>query len=138
MTRFVGSDVSKATLDWAETQGDAGSVPNDENGHLALIEPLNQHPPERIVMEATGGYELPAQLALYEAGLPVACVNARHVRSFAKALGRLAKTDALDAQVLAQFAQVVQPELRQPKQPSLLAEASHRRRQLIQIAHTRV
>jgi transposase len=69
MTGCVGIDVSKATLDWADTQGDSGSVPNDENGYLALIEALNLNPPERIVMEATGGYEIPAQLSL-RAALP--------------------------------------------------------------------
>ena len=91
--------------------------------------------PERIVLEATGGYEAPAAAALGVAGLPVVVVNPRHVRDFARSIGRLAKTDALDAQVLALFAARIQPELR-PLPDATMRELSAvlaRRRQLIEM-----
>ena len=87
-------------------------VANDEVGIQLLVERLQQLGPERIVLEATGGYELPALAALGCAALPAVAVNPRQVRDFAKATGRLAKTDRLDAQVLAHFAEAVHPEPR--------------------------
>ena len=91
--------------------------------------------PARIVVEATGGYELPVVRALVEAGLPVIVVNPRHVRDFAKALGRLAKTDTLDAQVLALFAARVQPPVRPRPDAATtdLAALLARRRQVIEM-----
>ena len=88
--------------------------------------------PKIVLLEATGGYEIPAAYALYEAGLPVVIMNPKTVRHFAKAIGRLAKTDKLDAQVLALYAQSIQPPVRPLKDPEQLelANLMTRRRQL--------
>jgi transposase len=132
----VGIDVSKSTLDVAIEPAHQGwQVTNDEHGIRLVVERLSELRPERIVLEATGGYELPLLAALGCAELPAVAVNPRQVREFAKALGRLAKTDALDAQVLAQFAAVVKPELR-PLPDSATRELAGllaRRRQLIEM-----
>jgi transposase len=106
----VGIDVAKARLDVAvRPSGAAWHVPNDEAGLAALVERLTALAPALVVLEATGGLEVPAAAALAAAGLPAAVVNPRQVRDFAKAVGQLAKTDALDAQVLARFGEVVRP-----------------------------
>lgn len=110
---FVGVDVAKATLDLASRpDGTVMHVPNDETGIAQLVTQLGQTPPTLIVLEATGGREAPVAAALATAGLAVAIVNPRQVRDFAKATGQLAKTDALDARVLAHFAEVVRPDPR--------------------------
>ena len=130
----VGIDVSKATLDVAiEPTRQRWQVANDEHGIQHLVERLGSLHPERIVLEATGGYELPLLAALGCAELPAVAVNPRQVRAFAKAVGQLAKTDALDAQVLAQFAAVVKPELRPLPDAATreLAGLLARRRQLV-------
>lgn len=107
---FVGIDVAKATLDLASRpDGTVLCVPNDETGIAQLVTQLSQTGPTLIVLEATGGREAPVAAALATAGLAVAIVNPRQVRDFAKATGQLAKTDALDARVLAHFAEVVRP-----------------------------
>ena len=94
---FVGIDVSKATLDVASRPTASGStVANDDAGIAVLMTSLQQLRPTLIVLEATGGYELPVVRALVEAALPVIVANPRHVRDFAKATGRLAKTDLSD------------------------------------------
>jgi transposase len=132
----VGIDVSKATLDVAiEPTRGRWQVANDESGIQQLVERLRQLQPERIVLEATGGYELPALAALGCAELPAVAVNPRQVRDFAKAIGRLAKTDALDAQLLAQFAAVVKPALRPLPDAATreLAGLLARRRQLVEM-----
>jgi len=132
--RYVGIDVSKSTLDVAiEPTHEHWHVTNDEPGIQHLVERLKPLHPERIVLEATGGYELAALAALGCADLPAVAVNPRQVRDFAKALGQLAKTDALDAQVLARFAAVVQPALRPLPDAATreLAGLLARRRQLI-------
>jgi transposase len=110
-------------------------VANDEAGIQLLVERLQQLGPERIVLEATGGYELPALAALGCAALPAVAVNPRPVRDFAKATGRLAKTDRLDAQVLAQFAAAIKPELRPLPDAATreLAGLLARRRDLIEM-----
>jgi transposase len=106
----VGIDVAKAHLDIAvRPSGEAWPVPNTEAGIAQVIERLAPLAPELIVLEASGGWEILAASSLAEAGLPVAVVNPRQVRDFARAIGQLAKTDALDAQVLARFAEVVHP-----------------------------
>jgi transposase len=111
--RSVGVDVSQATLDVAVyPSGEQWQVSNDDGGIRQLVERLKALAPDRIVLEATAGYELPLLAALGSASLPVVAANPRQVRDFARATGRLAKTDALDAQVLAQFAAVVRPKLR--------------------------
>ena len=113
MACFIGIDVAKATLDLAaEPPQSLGSFPNDEAGHTALVTALAALSPTLIVVEATGGYERAVTIALADAGLPVVVVNPRHARAFAQATGQLAKTDALDAAVLAQFAARVQPAVR--------------------------
>ncbi len=110
---WVGIDVSKAKLDVAvQPSGSTWQVGNDPGGISALTEQLGALSPERIVLEATGGFEVVVAAALASVALPVVVVNPRQVRDFARATGQLAKTDRLDAQVLAKFAQAIQPELR--------------------------
>jgi transposase len=106
---FVGIDVSKAHLDVALRPGATFRLANDPDGHAALVERLRPLAPALIVLEATGGLELPALAALAAAGLPAAAVNPRQARDFAKATGQLAKTDRLDAATLAHFAEAVRP-----------------------------
>ncbi len=133
---FVGIDVSKATLDVASRPTASGStVANDDAGIAVLMTSLHQLRPTLIVLEATGGYELPVVRALVEAALPVIVANPRHVRDFAKATGRLAKTDRIDAQVLARFAEQVRPALRPLPTPATQALAAllARRRQLVEM-----
>lgn len=101
---FVGIDVSQARLDIAARPGTSSSPPHHESAIAAAVEQLRALSPTLIVLEATGGMEIPLTSALATAGLPVVVVTPRQVRDFAKASGRLAQTDVLDAQVLAQFA----------------------------------
>lgn len=108
----VGIDVSKAKLDVAVGDDPAFAVANDPDGHAALVARLRPLAPRRIVMEATGGYEAAAAAALAGAGLPVMVVNPRQARAFAKAMGYLAKTDAIDAVALAHFAAATKAEPR--------------------------
>lgn len=110
---FIGIDVSKKLLEVAVHQSDYHfSCPNDPKKFPSLISELISLRPARILLEATGGLERPLLQALSAFGLPVVVVNPRQVRDFAKALGLLAKTDRLDARVLAHFAASVQPPLR--------------------------
>jgi transposase len=105
---FVGIDVSQARLDFAvRPDGEVGQASNDEPGIAELATHLTAMAPTLIILEATGGLELPLAAALAAAALPVAVVNPRQVREFARASGRLAKTDRLDAQVLAHFGQAL-------------------------------
>ena len=107
---FVGIDISKTRLDVAlRPTGSAFTVPYDETGVTTVVQRMRTLSPAGIVLEATGGLEVLLSGALATAGLPVAMVNPRQVRDFARATGRLAKTDALDAQILAQFAEAVPP-----------------------------
>lgn len=134
MEHFIGIDVSKATLDLAALpDGESWTVTNDEQGLAELAPRLLALGPVVIVLEATGGFEMLAALTLAQAGLPVAVVNPRQVRDFAKAMGRLAKTDALDAGMLAEFAQRVRPTPRPlPDEAALLLEGLlTRRRQIV-------
>jgi len=131
---YVGIDVSKARLDVAvRPSGEPVSVTSDASGITTLIAQLSQVRPALIVMEATGGLERPLLRALVDAALPVIVVNPRQVRDFAKATGQLAKTDALDAQVLARFAEVIRPTLRVFPDPQTqeLAALLARRRQVL-------
>lgn len=109
---FVGIDVSQTRLDIALRPGTTFSVAHHESAIAQLVEHLRPLSPTLILLEATGGMELPLTSALATAGLPVVVVNPRQVRDFAKASGRLAKTDVLDAQTLAQFAEVMRPQPR--------------------------
>jgi transposase len=116
MSGFIGIDVSKADLFVArEGESDSRSYLNTEHGHRDLIRDLGRDgaPSELIVVEATGGYEKRLVTALGARGLPVVVVNPRQVRDFAKAMGQLAKTDKIDAHVLADFGARVKPEIRE-------------------------
>jgi len=132
--KYVGIDVSKR---WLEVQvyGEVESqkLGNDPDSFRTLIERMKAVQPVRIVFEATGGYERSAVKALSEAGFIVAVVNPTRVRRFAEALGTLAKTDKIDAQVIAHFASVVQPPAngRQTPLEEQLAACVERRRQLL-------
>lgn len=131
---FVGIDVSKARLDMAvRPSGEPLSVAYDATGITTVLTQLTQMQPTRIVVEATGGLERRLVRALVDAALPVMVVNPRQVRDFAKATGQLAKTDTLDAQVLARFAEVMQPTLRAlpDAQTQELAALLARRRQIL-------
>ena len=102
---YVGIDVAKSQVDVAaRPAGDVWRVDYDEPGVAALVAQLRTLNPATVLLEATGGIEVPLVSALGAASLPVVVVDPRQVRDFAKATGRLAKTDALDAQILAQFA----------------------------------
>jgi transposase len=111
--RFVGIDVSKARLDVAvRPAGKSWTLPHDDTGVQELVSQLVELGPTLVLLEATGGLELPLVAALAAAALPVVVVNPRQVRDFAKATGTLAKTDTLDAGVLAHFADAVRPSVR--------------------------
>lgn len=136
---YVGIDVSKARLDVAVLpHGERWASDNTPAGTAGLGERLLALAPALVVLEASGGYEAPCVAALAALGLPVVVVNPRQARDFAKALGRLAKTDAIDAVVLAEFAARVRPEVR-----PLLDEATReleallsRRRQVLEMLVT--
>ena len=130
----VGIDVSKDRLDVAV--GSTGTVrgfDNDAAGHDALAKHLRAASPARVVLEATGGYERAAVAALAAAGLPVIVVNPRRAREFARAAGVLAKTDRLDARVLALYAERLRPPARLLSSPEqqALEDLVARRAQLV-------
>ena len=131
---FVGIDVSKKQLDVAVLPGKLRfRIPNTDSGIHQLIQRLTPLQPQLILLEATGGYEILAAASLSQANLTVHVINPRQVRDFARSTGRLAKTDILDAQILAHFAAVVQPEPRPwpDAQQRELAALMARRRQLV-------
>jgi transposase len=130
----VGIDVAKANLVIGEhPSGTTWQTPNDEAGIASAVARLAALRPMRVVLEATGGYERQVAAALALAGLPVVVVNPRQVRDFAKATGHLAKTDRLDALVLAHFAAALQPPVRPLPDAATqeLAALVERRRQLV-------
>lgn len=133
---WVGIDVSKAFLDVAlSPKGRPWQLANDSRGIDQLRRELMRLEPMLVVLEATGGFEARAAEALRTAGLKVAVVNPRQVRDFARAMGRLAKTDRIDAETLALFAERVRPEPNQPTSESeqALDELLSRRRQLVEM-----
>ena len=133
---YVGIDVSKATLDIAvRPQNKTWTITNDEAGISSLVGDLKARQLILIVLESTGGLELPVVAALAAAQFPVVVVNPRQVRDFAKATGRFAKTDQIDADILAWFGEAVRPKVRPLKdnQAQKLAALITRRRQLIDI-----
>jgi transposase len=133
---FVGVDVSKDSLDVAIGPGkEIITFTNDQKGVDALIKKLSRIGPELIVLESTGGYERLATSSFVEARLPVVIVNPRQVRDFAKSAGILAKTDAIDARVIARFAAAVKPDIRQLKdrETSELTALVTRRRQIVEM-----
>lgn len=131
---FVGIDVSKDRLDvHLRPSGEAFAVARDSDGLEALAARLGGVRPELVVLEATGGFEAVVAARLAAAGLPLAVVNPRRIRDFAKACGKLAKTDPLDAAVIAHFGEAVHPEPRaMPDETQRnLGELVSRRGQLI-------
>src|SRR5437879_10876402 len=133
---FVGLDVAKATLDVAlRPSGEQWSVSNDEAGVAALVDRLRPLSPALVVCEATGGFERAAIAMLAAAGLPVVVANPRQIRDFARATGQLAKTDQIDAAILALFAERVRPTPRPlPDEAAQLLDALlTRRRQLLEM-----
>jgi len=133
---FVGIDVSKDRLDvHLRPAGQAFTIARDSKALEQLVTDLRALAPALIVVEATGGFELTVAAALAGAGLPLAVVNPRQIRDFARATGRLAKTDALDAQVIALFAERIRPEPRPlaDADSQTLAELVTRRRQVIEM-----
>jgi transposase len=134
--QWIGIDVAKAWLDVARSGAEpVQRVANDADGIAALVAALRQRPPRLVVLEATGGYETAVTAALVAVGVAVAVVNPRQVRDFARATGQLAKSDALDARVLALFAQRIQPPAR-PLPDAVaqdLAALLARRRQLVEM-----
>jgi transposase len=133
---FVGIDVAKDRLDvHLLPSGEAFAVTRDHAGLERLVAHLRQATPALVVLEATGGFEITVAAALSGAQLPLAVVNPRQIRDFARALGRLAKTDALDAQVMALFAERIRPEPRPlaDAQAQRLAERVARRRQIVEM-----
>lgn len=134
---FVGIDVARDKLDLARSDSNnVLTVPNDDHGIAAIVQSLRAAAPQRIVVEATGGIERALLNALLDAALPVALVNPGHVRYLAKGLGILAKTDAIDAHVLVEFARLAEPRLarkRSKNQTELDGLVTCRR----QLLHTR-
>jgi transposase len=131
---FVGIDVCKANLDChCRPDGSTFRCPNDEQGVAELVRRLAALSPALVVLEATGGYEIPAACALSVAGLSVAVINPRQARDFAKATGELAKNDKIDAAVLAHFGQAIRPTPRPLPAPEVAALDAllTRRRQLV-------
>ena len=133
---FVGADIAKDQVDvHIRPTDERVQFSRDEAGLAGLVARLQHLGPRLVVLEATGGYEIPVAAALASAGVPVAVVNPRQIRDFARATGQLAKTDALDARIMARFAEVVQPAVR--PLPTAAAQALGdlvaRRRQLIEM-----
>jgi transposase len=132
---FIGIDVSKERLDVCWSDGAAEQVPNEPAALEAFAKRVAAASTTLVVMEATGGYEQLALLTIHRARVPVVAVNPRQVRDFAKALGRLAKTDRIDARVLCEFAQRMRPEVREIPDDEILALDAllQRRHQLIEM-----
>jgi transposase len=138
METYVGIDIAKHDFELAcEPQQEHQHFDNDAKGIRTATKFLQQRQPDLIVMEPTGGYEWPLVAELQAAGLPVAVVNARRIREFARAAGQLAKTDKLDAQVIARFAKVLPPPAQEAldQQTRTMKALVARRHQLVQM-HT--
>jgi transposase len=133
---FVGIDISKDTLDMGfQPSGGTVHLPHDAQGITEAVRRLSGGAPCLVVLEATGGIETALAAALLAAGVPVVVVNPRQVRDYAKATGQLAKTDRIDALVLADFARAIRPEARPMKDMPTreLDELVTRRRQLVEM-----
>ena len=131
---FVGADIAKDQVDvHIRPTDERVQFSRDEAGLAGLVARLQHLGPRLVVLEATGGYEIPVAAALASAGVPVAVVNPRQIRDYARATGQLAKTDALDARLMALFAEAVQPEVRPLPTPEAqaLGDLVTRRRQLV-------
>jgi transposase len=133
---FVGIDVSKARLDVAvRPSGEVWSFTNTEDGFATLVGKLKPLAPRLVIVEATGGYQAPLVAALTVGGIAVAVVNPRQVRDFGRATGQLAKTDVLDAEVIARFGEALRPEprLMPDAETQALSSLVVRRRQLVEM-----
>jgi transposase len=132
---FVGIDVAKSWLDVGWLAGQTLRIDYTEEAVAGLVERLRLEPPTLVVMEATGGLETEVASALVAAGVAVAVVNPRQVRDYAKACGRLAKTDRIDALILAAFAAAIRPQVRAlpDEDTRALGDLLARRRQLIEM-----
>lgn len=133
---WVGIDVSKTTLDvYIRPIGKAWKIANTQVEIAGLVEQLKTYDLNLIVLEATGGLETEVVIQLQAALLPVAVINPRQGRDFAKATGKLAKTDAIDAQILAHFGEALKPQLLaiESEQARQLGELISRRRQLVEM-----
>jgi len=133
---YVGVDVSKDRLDvHVLPEGETFVVARDGKGLAELVERMGTLGPERIAVEATGGFETVVAAALAGASLPVVVVNPAQVRHFAQALGRRAKTDPIDASMIARFVEATKPDLRElpDEATQLLADLVARRRQIIEM-----
>lgn len=133
---YVGIDVAKDTMFVAILPtGETWEERITEDGLKRLVARLRPIIPQLVVMEATGGYEAPIFEVLWKHNIPVAVVNPRLVRSFAKALGRLAKTDKIDATVIARFGEAVKPKpkVRNDQQEKILGDLVARRRQILRM-----
>ena len=131
---YVGIDVAKAQVDVAvRPTGQTWTITYDDAGIQELVSQLKTLEPALVLLEATGGLELPMVVALATAALPVVVVNPRQVRDFAKATGTLAKTDTLDAAVLAHFADAIRPDVRplRDAETQVLASLVARRHQVV-------
>jgi transposase len=132
--KHIGIDVSKATLDigiWDSNEH--WSMANSEKGIMELVNRLKAMPVKLVVLEATGGLEMAVVFELVYARFPVAVVNPKRIRDFARSIGQLAKTDKIDAKIIAHFAQAVQPEVRPlaTEEEERLNALLTRRRQII-------
>jgi transposase len=136
MERFAGIDVAKDALEvFIRPDTIQKNFPNDEKGRTGLTRFLGKMEPSLVVLEASGGYEIPVVEVLALRNLSVVVINPRQVRDFAKATGKLAKTDAIDAEVIARFGEVIRPEIRPLKDADAqrLQAFVTRRRQLVQM-----
>lgn len=135
MDTFAGIDVAKDTLEVFVTPGTRKGFLNTDEGQRELARLLGELRPSLVVLEATGGYQIPLVEALALRNLPVVVVNPRQIRDFAKATGRLAKTDAIDAEMIARFAEAIRPEARPLKDSDAhrLQALVARRRQLVEM-----
>lgn len=133
---FVGIDVSKDRLDvHVRPTGAAFGLQRNASGLEQLVERLAAQSPALVVLEATGGFEVTVAAALAAAGVPLAVVNPRQIREFARSMGRLAKTDRLDAEAIALFAERIRPEPRPiaDAEAQVLGELVARRRRLVEM-----
>ncbi len=133
---YVGIDVSKDKVDVALRPGEeTWTVTQDEASLEELVMTIKDIKPELVVLEATGGYETRVAAMIAVAGIPVSVVNPRQVRDFAKSTGKLAKTDRLDAQAIAHFAEAIKPEVRYlaDEESREIAAMMSRRRQLVEM-----
>jgi len=136
VAQWVGIDVSKAALDvYLRPSGEAFQVPNQDTGIAELVKRLHAFEIRQVIVESTGGFELDVAQALQDSGITVSLINPRQSRDFAKASGKLAKTDRIDAAVLAHFGEAIQPPpmVLASEQNRSLQEAVTRRRQLVEM-----